>query len=221
MAIYLQSNNITAEDIGVRVIVPNNDVARLMYYLQCVCTTIDCDNDPDIQSFTNYNNWSSLSIEDQKALVLICYTFSPDVFDNRVLFYSDELCRDSSNGFFKINQISNHIIAAESIAIGGQVRVVNKIMTYKREWMQKNYIDPMQRLVARLGAPPPSITYTSTPKRQRYAPPVIRQPVKQTKKCSGRCKCCSIFIVILIIIIGIGIGVFFLLKQRGVIKLNF
>jgi hypothetical protein len=116
--------------------------------------------------------------------------------------------------------IYNACSAAESIVIGGRVRVVNKIMTYKREWMQNNYIDPMQRLLARLSAPPPSITYTSTPNRRRYTPPVAKQPVKKTKKYSGRCKCCSIFIVILIII-GIDIDVFFILKQQGIIKLNF
>ena len=77
--------------------VANNDVAKLMYYLNCVCTTIDCNDDADIGRFTNYNNWSYLSVDEQKLLVALCYTFSPDVFEGKVFFHMEELCGGSLN----------------------------------------------------------------------------------------------------------------------------
>ncbi len=72
--------------------IADNDVARLMYYLNCVCTSIDCNQDEDIRRFTNYGNWRYLSAEEQKLLVVLCYTFSPDVFEGKVFFHIEELC---------------------------------------------------------------------------------------------------------------------------------
>jgi hypothetical protein len=218
MALVFMSNDISAERTGVTINVPNNDAARLMYYLECVCTSINCNDDPDIQRFTKYNNWAYLSIDDQAVLVILCYRFSPDVFDNRVFFQNDALCGDRLNEFYTINQIRNQVLATESIIIAGQVRQVNKIMTYKMAWMKTYYFDPMQRLVARLNRPPPppAITYTAPTNHQSYyTPPVIRPRANTSKKCSCCCKCC-IFIVILIII-GAGVGVYFILRQRGII----
>ena len=121
MAVVFQRNEVEFERTGVQVNVPNNDVARLMYYLQCVCTSINCNNDPDIQRFTNYKNWSYLSIDEQKALVVVCYAFSADVLDNRVFFHSDTLCVVGRNEFYTINQVRDRLLAAESIIIAGRV----------------------------------------------------------------------------------------------------
>lgn len=161
-AVIAQRNEVELARTGVTVSVPNNDVARLMYYLNCVCVVIDCANDPDIQRFTSYNNWHHLSTEEQKLLVVLCYKFSPDVFDNKVFFQSDALCQDSPNEFYEIRQVRNQLLVADSIIIAGQQRHVNKIMAYKLAWMQSFYVEPMQRLVQRLSnSNTPAITYTS------------------------------------------------------------
>jgi hypothetical protein len=193
MALYFQKNEIEFERTGVTANVPNNDVARLMYYLNCVCVAIDCDNDPDIQRFTSYSNWSRLSTEEQKALIRVCYSFSPDVLNNRVFFHSDVLCGDNSNEFYTINQVRHQVAAAESIIIAGRVRVVNKIMTYTMQWLETYYVDPMLRLVRQLGASSERPTPT-------YTPTVVRQPV-YTKKSSNKCKWICGFIVAVIIIV--------------------
>jgi hypothetical protein len=206
MAAYLQSNEIEIERFGTLVNVPNNDVARLMYYLQCVCTAIECDQDSDIQRYTNYNNWARLSIEEQKALLVVCYTFSPDVLDDKVFFHSDALCGNSANEFYRINQVRHQILAAESIIIAGRTRHVNQIMVYKIQWMKSYYFEPMQGLVARLSAPsrPPAITHTPTytpTYTPSYSAPVIRQPIKQKRRCNGWCVCGCICCLVLIVII--------------------
>jgi hypothetical protein len=217
MALLIGSSNITAERTGVGVNIPNNDIARLMYYLNAVCYTIDCNNDPDIQRFRDFKNWSYLSFDDQKALVILCYTFSPDVFDNKVFFHSNELCGNNSNQFYTINQVRSQLVAVESIIIAGQARQVNKIMTYTMSWMKNNYFDPIQRLATKLSRPPPAITYPSTTNYPRYTTPVIRQPTKKSSKYSCCCKCCTTFIIICVLV-GIGIGIFFILRLRGIIK---
>jgi hypothetical protein len=210
MALAFQRDEISVECTGTVTTVPNNDVARLMYYLNCVCTVIDCNHDPDIQRFTNYRNWSYLTVSEQAQLLVVCYTFSPDVFNNQVFFHSDELCGNSSNEFFRINQVSHRLIAAESIVIAGQTREVNQIMTYKMAWMRNNYYEPMQRLATRFeNASRSTATYgsvsSSSAARQpiTYTPPVIRQPVTYTNHSKPFCTSCRLFAFICCILIAV------------------
>src|SRR5690348_8131370 len=124
MSAFLQINEIEIKRTGTKVTVPDNDVARLMYYLKCVCTTIDCKNDPDIQRFISYQNWQQLSVNEQKALIVLCYTISPEILNDKVFFQKDELCIDSNNEFYEISQVKNQVLAVESIFIAGQTRQV-------------------------------------------------------------------------------------------------
>ena len=149
MAVSFGRHQIGFERTGQTATVPDNDTAKLMYYLQCVCTTIDCNNEPEIRRFTDYSKWYNLSTDEQQELFALCYALSPDVFNNKVFFQSDALCADSSNEFYEISQISSQIVAARSIVVAGQTRRVNKIMTYKMFWMRKYYLEPMQRLAQR------------------------------------------------------------------------
>lgn len=150
---YFQHHHYTLNDNSTNVIVPNNDIARLMYYLDCVCSTIEY-NDNDIRRFRNYNHWSSLSTEDIRLLLMLCHTLNPTVFNNKVFFQSDALCGNSSNRFLKINEVRTQLLAVESIAIAGRRCRVNQIMVYKMIWMQNNYINPMRNVVQRLNNPP-------------------------------------------------------------------
>jgi len=96
---YYQRNEVEFERTTHSVTVPNNDVARLMYYLNCVCTAIDCNNDNDIQRFPNYQNWARLSFEEQHLLFSLCYKLSPEVFEDKVFFHCEELCVQFPNEF--------------------------------------------------------------------------------------------------------------------------
>ncbi|CAF2156162.1 unnamed protein product [Rotaria magnacalcarata] len=79
---YVQRNRIGFHDTSVPANVPNNDVARLMYYLNCVYTVIEY-NDNNIRRYRNCQNWSSLSSEEVRVLLVLCLTLSPDVFNNK------------------------------------------------------------------------------------------------------------------------------------------
>lgn len=190
-ALYLQNDEIGFKHTGVTVTVPNNDVARLMYYLQSVCTAVECEQDSDIRRFTNYANWYSLSVNEQEVLLAICYKFSPDVLDDKVFFQNDALCGDSLNDFLEISQVRHQFLVAESIVIAGQTREVNKVMVYRRQWMDKNYWMPMQGLSRTLNLltrpaithpVPPRPTHTPT---QRLLPstPILHQPSKKNSCC--------------------------------------
>jgi hypothetical protein len=142
---FIQRNQIGMKKTGVSASIPNNDVARLMYYFNSVCQAIEY-TDNDMQRYRNYHNWSSLSSREVRLLVALCYTLSPDVFNNKVFFQSDALCGNSSNEFYEISQVSHQLLAVRSIVVAGRTRRVNKIMTYTMPWMRDYYLGPMMRL---------------------------------------------------------------------------
>ena len=74
---FFQRNQFGFKQTSVPVTIPNNDVARLMYYFDVVCNTIDY-NDADISRFRDYSNWRSLSFNDIRVLLVLCLTISPD-----------------------------------------------------------------------------------------------------------------------------------------------
>jgi hypothetical protein len=76
MALVVGRNEIGVKRIGHVMTIPDNDIARLMYYLAYVCCAIDYDQDGEIRRFTNYDHWARLSTEEQKLLVVLCYAHS-------------------------------------------------------------------------------------------------------------------------------------------------
>jgi hypothetical protein len=211
MAAFIQTNEIGFKRTSVKVTVPDNDIARLMYYLNCVCTAIDCNDDADIQRYISYQNWQQLSVNERKALVVLCYTISPDVLNNKVFFQYDALCIHFSNEFYEISQVRNQLLAAESIVIAGRTRQVNKIMVYKQEWLRNYYIDPIRRLASSFSNSPSSaVTYqrsNSTVRPITYTQPVV---VRSNGSNKGKYICCGIVCFVLCvvpIIIGIIVSI--------------
>jgi hypothetical protein len=153
-----------------------------------------------------------LSVDGQKVLLGLCYTFSPDELDDKVFFHSDALCGDRTNEFYEISQVRHQLLSAESIVITGQRREVNKIMTYKMQWLETYYLIPMRGLIQklRLISERPAITYRSPPtsaytpvNRSTASTPTRQQPTTKKRFCTKGCvlgSLCSLLIVLAIII---------------------
>ena len=167
MAMFLR-NQYGLRATSARATVPDNDVARLMYYLNCVFSAIEY-TDQDVRRLRDYRNWSMLSYEEQRLVWLFALILSPDEFDDKVFFHSDALCGDSGNKFFEFSQVRHQLLAVQSIIIGGQTRQVKKIMTYKMSWIQSNYLDPMKRLAPHL-SPQAQRPSTASAARPNYTP---------------------------------------------------
>jgi flagellar motility protein MotE (MotC chaperone) len=71
----------------------------------------------------------------------------PEVLLNKCIFQDDNLCGDSSNEFFELEEVRNNLLVAGSIMIGGQQKRVSKIMAFKMSWLQQNWIDPIKTLL--------------------------------------------------------------------------
>jgi hypothetical protein len=147
MARYFEfDGDLNFERIGKRASVPDNDIAKCMYYLKCVCTAIDYDDD-DMKQYTDYDNYRWLTPYQRQRVFILCKVMSPDEFEDKVFFESDALCGPSlRNQFYEVTKVRHQVVAAHSIIIAGQRRQVKKIMAYKQSWMQYYYYEPMRRL---------------------------------------------------------------------------
>jgi len=192
-AAIIQANQIEVERFTVKVDIPNNDIARLMYYLNCVCTVIDCTDDSDIRRFISYQNWQGLSSNERNALIALCRTINPDILRNKVFFPIDALCINFTNEFYKINEVQNRIVAADSIIIAGRIHRVNKIMTYKQEWLQTFYYGPIQRLTS----PTTYSRQNTIVQSNRYSQPT---PVRTGGSRKGLYICCTILCIIVCVV---------------------
>ena len=155
MAAVLGKTEISVKAVGSSTTIPNNDIAKLMYYFHCVCCCVEPDADATIRRLRDYkNNYSRLSRDEEAQLLAICLTLSPDKLIGTILFPSDN-CGDSTNEFLELSAVSTKLVVAESLVIGGQSKKIQKVMLFQKSWMEKFYIDPLGAVIRSRRPPPP------------------------------------------------------------------
>jgi hypothetical protein len=110
-------NRLRIKDTSTRALAPNNDIARLMYYLKCVFTVLKCNK---YSEYTNYNNFYSLSNSDINELIRLVNTFDPKIMIGAKIFLLDDDL-DMGNRFIEITDETMNIHANEEFVIGGIV----------------------------------------------------------------------------------------------------
>ena len=120
-------NNVKVRTFGERTSVPDDDVAKLMYYLSCVDTVI---NYNEIDRLSDYQNYDSLSVEDLTELFKLVILFNPEIFVEAGIFILDEslLPYDLDNQFFEITDERIGIHVNNEIFIGGRSVKVLKVI---------------------------------------------------------------------------------------------
>ena len=166
MQANLGYNKFTVKDNSVDINIPDNDVARLMYYLQCVSSVLKYNG---FFQYNNYNAYYLLSNEDKINLIKLSIIFNPDIMMEVGVFVKLEDL-DMGNRFFEITDEEMKIHANREIVIGGIRTNVLKIMFFKSSWADRNYYSPKSRLTEE-----------------------ILNPKKKTRRKSRDESCCSIF----------------------------
>lgn len=71
--------------------VPDDPIAKLMYYLNCVFSCVDIGNDPSLNRLRNYSNYTSLSTDEKAQVVSLCLVLSPDKLTGVIFFRNETL----------------------------------------------------------------------------------------------------------------------------------
>ena len=182
----LRRTELSAKITGEPCTIPSSDIARLMYYFDCVCHCIEPDNTSTIRRLRDYNNYASLSHDEEAQLLDLCLALSPDNLTGSVLFPSDN-CGGTSNNFLELSAVSTNLVVSDSFLIGGQRKKIQKIMMFKECWIENNYLNPISSIAWRPAIRQPQLTQRATATRQpppatRQTPQTTRQPPPATKQ---------------------------------------
>ncbi|CAF4976293.1 unnamed protein product [Rotaria sp. Silwood1] len=117
MAVF-GSTELEFQRFGTTAHVPDADIAKVMYYLDCVCTVIEYD-DNNIRRYRNYSNWRNMSDEEDRFIFLLALTLSPNELEDKVFFNIPDVCPDTNNAFYEIGQVKRQLMVVQSIIIDG------------------------------------------------------------------------------------------------------
>ncbi|XP_060562324.1 uncharacterized protein LOC132721954 [Ruditapes philippinarum] len=150
MAAFFGRTKVGIQRSSINVSIANDPKAKLMYYLDCMCSVLDLSDTDNLNRLRYYGQYNSLTEKETDALVALCFLLSPDVLSGKVIFQDDSMCGDKNNEFYKIEAVRNNLVICDSIIIGGQRRVVSQIMAFKQQWLIDYWENPMRHFVPRL-----------------------------------------------------------------------
>ena len=136
--------NVQVKIFGKLVDVPNEPIAQLMYYLNCIKEVIKYDDN----TLTDYENYRSLSAEQANIVYRLAKVLNPSLFRNAGIFrYEPDFnFNGSGNGFFNITDETKFFhIDENSIIEGKSVKVLNG-MIYNNTWLSKYYNNPIDTI---------------------------------------------------------------------------
>ena len=143
MSLTMGYQSLDVKQIGAHTTVPDNNLAKLMYYLSCVFTVIQFE---DSYKYTNYSQYYLLSPEDEQTVLALAALFNPKIMIEASLFIIDpRFCPPGySNEFYEITNDKIGLHINSEVMIGGVSRKVLKMMACKESWLNQNYFDPIE-----------------------------------------------------------------------------
>ena len=142
------SLNMNYQSLGVKLTgstttVPDNDLAKLMYYLDCVFAVIQYDG---AERYTNYREYYSLTSAEEDTVLYLAGLFNPKLMVDSYLFLVNPriIPENKSNQFYELTDSRIGIHVNSEIMIGGVSRRVLQIMACTEEWLSRNYFIPVE-----------------------------------------------------------------------------
>ena len=164
MAAHMQRLQVNVKDTTVSTTVPNDPIARLMYYFDCVCSCVEPDSSATIRRLRDYANYHRLTSEEKAQLLVMCLALSPDKLMETIFHPTDD-CGEYNNKFLELSATKTDVLVSDSLLVGGQRKKIQKIMLFQKSWVENNYIEPM-RSIQRSSQPPPRALPRPPPPRQ-------------------------------------------------------
>ena len=140
MNIDFAQNTFKVKDITVKVFVPENPKAKLMYYLNCISQVL---NTNTLNRYINYSQYYNIPDSEISDIVKLAKIFNPEDMLKLGIFIMEDYI-DLGNRFFEITDETMGIHANQEFVIGGIVVRVLKIMLCTKTWIKTYYNDPIE-----------------------------------------------------------------------------
>ena len=143
MSLDLQAESLDVKLTGRTVYVPENKIAKLMYYLNCVAVVIQYDRN---NKLLEYQDYYLLSDEEEEMVVTLAILFDPKIFIDKKLFLVGEKYVPSGkiNQFYEITNNKFGIHVSSEVIIGGVSRKILQFMGCKNSWLEEYYYEPLK-----------------------------------------------------------------------------
>lgn len=145
MSTTIGLNRVRLNIYGDEVMIPNDNIAKLMYYLSCVSTVIDY-NEPNI--LTDFKNYARLDNKGRQIVYELATLLNPQLFIDKGIFIvnADLLPDHLPNKFVTMTDETIGIHANKEIIIGGKTRKVLNIMICEPSWLFNFYHNPIKKI---------------------------------------------------------------------------
>jgi len=135
--------------VGVSVNIAEDNIAKLMYYLNSMHTCLGGDVIPD--QFTDHRKYYSLSNDEKTAVVALSVLLSPDLLMGKVIFpveNGNPILNGSNNEFYDLTEAKRLLAGAATaegiIIMEGKTVNVTKIMVFTANWLTKFFLNPLK-----------------------------------------------------------------------------
>ena len=155
MAAMMGRVQISVKDTTTPTTVPNDPIAKLMYYFDCVASCVEFESSDAVQRLRDYKNYTRLTSDEKAKLLALCLALSPDKLIG-VIFHPSSDCGGFSNKFLELNAVKTNLVVTDSLVVGGQSKKILKIMLFEKRWMENNYIEPLRSIERSQRSLPPS-----------------------------------------------------------------
>ena len=143
MSLDLLAESLDVKLTGRTVYVPDNSIAKLMYYLGCVAAVIQFDRNSKL---LEYQDYYLLSEEEEQTVVTLALLFNPKILSDNHLFLvgSNYVPFGEKNQFYEITNNKFGIHVSSEIIIGGVARKILKFMGCTNSWLERYYYEPLR-----------------------------------------------------------------------------
>ena len=149
MSIDLGYNSLLIERTGVKADVPDNKIAKLMYYLKCIRSLLPGFFDEEkYKNCFDYNKYDSISFTEKDYIIELALLFNPEILIKKQIIIvtdNEKLLNGTTNAFYKITDKRIGLHVNSEILIGGKIITVIEIMVCTQYWLNDNYFEPIEK----------------------------------------------------------------------------
>jgi len=157
MLLAVEASEVGATRMGHRITIPDNDRARLMYYLRCFLRCMpqlkEIFFDFNLDSLSNYSDFSLSTPEDVQKLLTFCAALNPQDNGMPVVCVPERhaLLGKANNEFYEVSDRSLtsvlETMTGVAVVMGKEIKI-SQVLVASHMWIDKNYVRPMQKLCA-------------------------------------------------------------------------
>jgi hypothetical protein len=154
--------------------IPEDNIAKLMYFLNAVHNCVDVAFDDRL---INYRYYYDLSDEERREVVTFAHRYRPAALRNVIFYEVDDtsyMLTTTSNRFLELNDpvvIGSFNLPSNVVLVDGVQHVIRRVMIYKRVWAREFFMDPFEGEKWRigLGPKPLAVVRTTTTRRPSHS----------------------------------------------------